>query len=221
MSRRTCKLAPAALILLSGCTAALEDRGPSPEYAASYPVVPAEPAAATGAIYQASSYQAYATSQRARQIGDILTIRLVERTTASKSQSASAGRSSSTAVSLPGAFGSVIPRDLLEGGSDTDFEGGGDADQRNALTGDITVTVANVMPNGVLVVRGEKRVRLNRGDEFIRFSGLVRPEDIAVDNTVPSPRVADARISYAGTGQVAAASRQGWLQRFFTAVSPF
>jgi flagellar L-ring protein precursor FlgH len=114
-----------------------------------------------------------------------------------------------------------VPNDFFEGGSDIDFTGDGAADQQNQLSGDITVTVADVLPNGVLAVRGEKRVRLNRGDEFIRFSGLVRPADITLDNNVLSTRVADARISYAGTGQVAAPSRQGWLQRFFVAVSPF
>ncbi|MHB9880241.1 flagellar basal body L-ring protein FlgH [Pacificimonas sp. ICDLI1SI03] len=221
MSLRISSTALLTLAALSGCTAALEDRGPSPEFAASYPAQNSAPAAATGAIFQASSYQALATGQRASQIGDILTIRLVERTRASKSQSASGGRSSTTGVTLPGVLPSGVPNDFFEGGSDIDFTGDGAADQQNQLSGDITVTVADVLPNGVLAVRGEKRVRLNRGDEFIRFSGLVRPVDITLDNNVLSTRVADARISYAGTGQVAAPSRQGWLQRFFVAVSPF
>lgn len=150
-----------------------------------------------------------------------MTVRLVERTRASKSQGADASRSSSTSVTLPGALPGFVPRDLLEGGTGTDFDGEGSANIQNTLSGDITVTVADVLPGGILKVQGEKRVALSRGDEYIRLSGLVRPADIGTDNSVPSTRVADARITYAGTGQVAAASKQGWLQRFFTAISPF
>lgn len=220
MSRKT--FSALLAVLLAGCGGVTDDRMPAPEFAATYPAVVPPPAAATGAIYTADAYQALASGRQARQIGDILTIRLVERTRATKSQSADAARSSSTALTLPGAFPfSKIPGDLFEGGGNSDFSGSGAAEQQNQLQGDITVTVANVLANGVLVVRGEKRVRLNRGDEFIRMSGLVRTSDIGLDNSVPSTRVADARITYAGTGQVAAASRQGWLQRFFTAVSPF
>jgi flagellar L-ring protein precursor FlgH len=80
---------------------------------------------------------------------------------------------------------------------------------------------AAVMPNGNLIVQGEKAVRINRGDEFIRVSGIVRATDIGPDNRVPSTRIADANIIYSGRGEVARASRQGWLQRFFTIVSPF
>ncbi|MGZ8335087.1 MAG: flagellar basal body L-ring protein FlgH, partial [Allosphingosinicella sp.] len=87
--------------------------------------------------------------------------------------------------------------------------------------GEISVTVAAVLPNGNLIVQGEKSVRINRADEFIRLSGIVRPADINVDNRVASTRIADARIVYSGRGEVARASRQGWLQRFFTIVSPF
>ncbi|MGB7404512.1 MAG: flagellar basal body L-ring protein FlgH [Pacificimonas sp.] len=210
-----------AAVLLNACGTPAAERLPSPEFAAVLPPPPAAPAATSGAIFQASAYQALATGRQARQIGDILTVRLVERTRASKSQGADSSRSASTSVTLPGAIPNGFPRDIFEGGTNTDFDGEGSANQQNSLSGDITVSVAEVLPNGVLRVRGEKRVALSRGDEYIRLSGLVRPDDIGVDNSVPSTRVADARITYAGTGQVAAPSRQGWLQRFFTAVSPF
>ena len=83
------------------------------------------------------------------------------------------------------------------------------------------VTVADVLPNGAMLVRGEKLVTLNRGDEYVQISGLIRWEDITADNRVPSTRVADARITYSGTGEIARASRQGWLGRIFSVVAPF
>jgi flagellar L-ring protein precursor FlgH len=83
------------------------------------------------------------------------------------------------------------------------------------------VTVAAVYPNGTMLVRGEKLIRLNRGDEFVQFAGLVRQVDVNADNRIPSTRVADAKITYSGKGEIARASRQGWLQRFFSMVSPF
>ncbi|MET0248942.1 MAG: flagellar basal body L-ring protein FlgH, partial [Sphingobium sp.] len=86
---------------------------------------------------------------------------------------------------------------------------------------EITVTVAEVYPNGTMRVAGEKLVTLNRGDEFVRITGLVRTADISQDNRVPSTRVADARITYTGKGEVARASTQGWLGRFFSRVNPF
>ena len=89
------------------------------------------------------------------------------------------------------------------------------------LSGEVSVTVAAVYPNGTMLVQGQKRVTLNRGDEFVQIKGIVRPADIDANNRVPSTRVADARIAYTGKGDVARAGRQGWLSRFFQAVSPF
>ena len=99
--------------------------------------------------------------------------------------------------------------------------GTGTAGQANSLSGEISVTVAQVYPNGTMLVQGQKRVTLNRGDEFIQIKGLVRTADVDRDNRVASTRVADAQIAYTGKGDVARAGRQGWLSRFFQVVSPF
>ncbi|HSG61723.1 MAG TPA: flagellar basal body L-ring protein FlgH, partial [Pseudomonadales bacterium] len=99
-----------------------------------------------------------------------------------------------------------------------DFTGSADSDMSNSLSGNISVTVSDVLPNGVLVIRGEKWLTLNRGEEFIRIRGLVRAEDIAADNTISSTLIADARITYSGTGELADTNRQGWLTRFFNSV---
>ncbi|MEJ2669317.1 MAG: flagellar basal body L-ring protein FlgH, partial [Gammaproteobacteria bacterium] len=96
-----------------------------------------------------------------------------------------------------------------------EFAGEADADQSNSLSGNITVTISQVLPNGMLRIRGEKWLTLSRGEEFIRITGLVRPADVRPDNTVLSTRVADARIAYSGTGELAEANQMGWLTRFF------
>jgi flagellar L-ring protein precursor FlgH len=121
---------------------------------------------------------------------------------------------------VTGPFNFISPTDLNASGAQS-FTGKGDAAQSNALTGEIAVVVVGVRPNGVLEVKGDKLFRLNRGDERIELTGLVRPSDIGADNRVFSPRLADARISYVGKGEIARASQQGWLQRFFARISPF
>ena len=94
-----------------------------------------------------------------------------------------------------------------------DFKGEGAANQSNSLSGNISVTVVEVLPNGNLNVRGEKRVTLNQGDEYIRLSGIVRPVDIDSANTITSDKVADVTIMYIGEGAMADASKMGWLSR--------
>lgn len=184
---------------------------------------PAAIAPASGAIFQAASgYTPLTSGTRASMVGDVLTILLVERTQATKATSQTTGRDGSIGLTPPatGPFNLFSPSDVTASGT-TAFKGQGQAAQSNQLSGEITVTVAAVLPNGTMRVRGEKLVTLNRGDEFVQFSGLVRDADIGSDNRILSTRVADARITYAGKGEMARASRQGWLQRFFSRVSPF
>jgi len=178
---------------------------------------------ADGSIFHAAAGYAPLTSgARAAQVGDILTIMLVERTQATKSHSASTDRSGSVGLSPPtsGPLKFLKSTSLTASGGGK-FDGKGGAEQSNQLNGAISVTVAAVYPNGTMLIRGEKNLTLNRGDEQIRISGLVRVQDIDLDNTVPSTRVADAKITYAGTGEIARASRQGWLSHFFSILSPF
>ncbi|MDP1930000.1 MAG: flagellar basal body L-ring protein FlgH [Gammaproteobacteria bacterium] len=175
---------------------------------------------ANGSIYQRGSavdlYQ-----RRAYRTGDVLTINLNESTSARKSSGTSYSRESSTSVPDVSLFGSTI-NTATELGSSTDFGGSANSDQSNQLIGNITVTVANVLPNGLLEVRGEKWLQLNKGNEYIRISGLVRGTDISPDNSISSTRVADVRIAYSGTGTLADSNEPGWLSRFFVGnVWPF
>lgn len=210
----------AALVLPYGVHAK-KDRLPSDAFVATAPQPPvAQPT--NGAIFQPDNYTALTSGARAGRVGDILTIILVERMSASKSTSATTGRNGSLGLSPPatGPLSLINPSDINISG-DQSFKGKGEAAQSNALTGEVSVTVAAVYPNGTMLVKGEKLVTLNRGDEAVQFSGLVRAADIGTDNRVASTRVADARIRYTGKGEIARGSQQGWLQRFFSRISPF
>lgn len=190
------------------------------------PTVIAQPVAApvNGSIFQASmGYTPLTSGARATSVGDIITIVLVERTQATKTNSADTTRSGSFGLTPPttGPLSKLFsPTDIGASGQNA-FTGKGNATQSNALNGEITVTIAAVYPNGTMLVKGEKALTLNRGDEFIQLSGLVRQADIGPDNRIASTRVADAKIIYTGKGEIARASRQGWLQNFFSKISPF
>lgn len=187
------------------------------------PVEPADlraPAQNSGSIYQANYDMRLFEDHTAKRVGDVLTIRLVERTQARKLSEMEARKNTSLSVKAPLILGMEAAQ-LLGQDVETEvatkhlFTGEGEANQSNSLTGDLSVTVVEVLPNGNLRVRGEKRVALNQGSEYVRLSGIVRPVDIDVANTVLSSRVADATIMYTGDGAVADASKMGWLARFF------
>lgn len=185
--------------------------------------IPLAAPAADGAIFHASAGYAPLTSgARAAQVGDILTIVLVEKTQAVKSNSASTDRTGSISLTPPvtGPL-SFLKKTSIDASGGGTFDGKGAAQQSNQLDGELSVTVAAVYPNGTMLIHGEKMLTLNRGDEHIRISGLVRVADIDLDNRVLSTRVADAKITYAGTGEIARASHQGWLSHFFSILSPF
>ncbi|MBR7887460.1 flagellar basal body L-ring protein FlgH [Marinomonas sp. A79] len=184
-----------------------------PYYAPVYPNGMNASQAPTGGIYQANMGDVFFGDQKASRVGDILTINLNETTASTKANAATVSKSSSATLENPTVLGQELLVDTILPQQGTDFSGNASANQNNSLTGTISVTVLRVYPNGQLAVRGEKWLRLNQGDEYIRFSGVVRKQDISPDNTVDSERVADARITYSGTGEVAAGSEQGWVSR--------
>lgn len=217
-----------AVVLATGCAGSPE-RGESAYAPVAVPAQPAAQQQYNGAIYQAGYDMALFQDLKARRVGDILTVVLVEQTDAQKTASSAAARSNTQSITNPTLFGQPV---ALGGGGDvnlgaslsssTDFSGEGDASQSNSLVGSIAVTVAEVLPNGNLVVQGEKWIAINNGDEYIRLRGIVRPVDIASNNSVLSTSVANAQISYGGKGAIADAQKMGWLARFFiSAVWPF
>jgi flagellar L-ring protein precursor FlgH len=175
-----------------------------------------------GAIYREAGNIDLFMDLRARAVGDILTVQLVERTNAAKESSTNTAKGSSIDTGLPIVAGGPVTfrgNQFLnnELGSDSSFGGAADSSQSNRLDGTITVTVADKLANGNLLVRGEKWITLNQGEEFIQLQGIVRPVDIGPDNSIPSTKVGDARITYSGKGTLADSNRPGWLARFFNA----
>ena len=224
MRRRLSKLAMPGLAILALALAPVaahaKDKLPPDAFSATMPMPPA-PLPANGSIFQ-GGYVPLTSGGRAGAVGDIVTIQLVERTAATKSNAAGTQRDGNIGLTPPatGPLSLFNPSDIGMGGGQQ-FKGKGDASQSNALSGEVSVTVAQVFPNGTMLVRGEKLLTLNRGDERVQISGLVRAMDITPDNRVLSTRVANANIRYVGKGEIARASQQGWLQRFFAIISPF
>ncbi|MGH8436561.1 MAG: flagellar basal body L-ring protein FlgH [Pseudomonas sp.] len=209
---------------LSGCVSP-PPKPNDPYYSPVLPRTPLPAAQNNGSIYQAGFETNLYDDRKAYRVGDIITITLNERTQASKNANSQLQKDSKANLSLDTLFGSGVSTNNPLGGADLtldvgyegtrDTKGDSKAGQSNSLTGSITVTIAEVLPNRILSVRGEKWLTLNTGDELVRISGLIRADDIATDNSVSSTRVADARITYSGTGAFADASQPGWFDRFF------
>jgi len=190
------------------------------------PYAPSKPEVAevgqryNGSIYQEGMTVGMFDNRTAKRKGDILTIELKESATAGAQSSTTTKKENSVDLPSPTVAGDAVTKDgkevlsnQFEGGRD--FNGSGNTAQSHNLSGNITVTVSEVLPNRNLVVRGQKLLNLNQASEYIRISGIVRPEDIRPDNTVLSNRLADAHIIYGDSGTMSAANTMGPLGKFF------
>jgi flagellar L-ring protein precursor FlgH len=212
----------AALALLAGC-AGIESDSP-PEYVKiepiEYPEVTVSSAPSTGSLYTPNRPLFLFEDVRAHEIGDIVSVLLSEATSATKSADTDLSKDNGISVIDPTILGAPVTingRYNLgsELSSSSSFESEASSNQSNRLTGSIAVQVSRVLPNGNLEIQGEKWIKINQGDEYIRLRGIVRPEDLSPTNTIPSTLVADARISYGGTGALNQSNTPGWLTRFF------
>lgn len=208
-----------AAVILTGCMTNDKPQAGDPYYAPTISAAQAMPQRTEGSLYQDSYGLALFGDRKAHFVGDIITITLSEKTVSKKSSNVNVKKDNTTALNAgpvlgttPSFKGMTLETTLAQ---KRQFGGNAGADQSNSLDGNITVTVAEVLPNGNLVVRGEKWMTLNSGDEFIRIAGIIRPDDIATDNTVASTRLANAKISYSGTGTLADSQSMGWLSKFF------
>jgi flagellar L-ring protein precursor FlgH len=184
-----------------------------------------------GAIFRAGQSGLFATDQRARRVGDILTVTFNEIFAATKAQTAASSKADAFAVTLPTGLPNILTGGFdkdaggngagLTAGTNRTFAGTGNAAQSNSFTGSLAVTVIRVFPNGNMEVAGQKEITLNNGNEYVRVKGIVRPEDISATNIVSSTRLADAQIRYTGSGHLADASKPGWLSQLMRAISPF
>ncbi len=211
-------LLTAVISALTGCAGRVDDFvPPSPDDAAYAPPELNYEVARTskGSLYAGNSSMTLFQDRRAYRVGDILTVLLDEKTESDKSAATKYGKNSNVNLNAPTLGGKTYSDVSANISGNRDFNGSATSKQGNSLSGSITVTVYEVLPNSVLRVRGEKWLKLNQGDEFIRLTGNVRPSDIGSDNTLSSQRIADARITYAGRGAFADTNTAGWLTQFF------
>ena len=209
-----------ASLVAAGCGVIKRVQPEKPDFSPTSPQPVSETPSTGGSIYHIGYDVALFEDIKARHVGDILTVILVERTDASKNASASTTKDTEYDTGNPVVGGRPVTDDGIEilnnsVTAERDFAGDADASQSNSLDGSVTVTVAEVLPNGNLFVRGQKQIVLNQGEEYVQITGIVRRRDIGTDNTVLSTRVADAQIAYSGKGALADSNKPGWLYRFF------
>ena len=220
-----------ASALLASCLAGCNVMPPqamthSPQFEPVYPLKQVQAATATGAIYVGRQSDSWFGKGRNFQVGDVITVLLNESTQAARSQVGSISRNSTNDMLSPGL--AVLGNKLGGVMKGTDFsktdisnKGTGTADQTASLTGSVAVSVVEVMPNGNLVLRGEKQLALTEGSEIIQVAGIIRPDDVAPNNTVQSRRLANAQIAYRGSGDLANATRAGWGTSTLLKLWPF
>jgi len=223
---RNLKILLCAAALLAGLSGCQTQRPPKHDDGLAWTLEqPAPPT--NGAIFQAGREVVLAENPIAHHVGDIVTIVLNEATDAQKSATTTTQKTTTDSLPAPTLFGQGVTLHGLFHSGNTNpilsnninnankFDGEGASKQSNSLTGYITVTVVKVLPNGNLYIAGEKQIGLNQGQEFIRLTGVIRPIDLAADDSIPSYKVASAKIAYAGKGALADANTQSWLARFF------
>jgi len=173
-----------------------------------------------GAIFNSGGFRPLFEDRRPRYVGDILTVRIAENTSANKDSSNAQGKNGAVASSVTGLFGRAMPKASFNAGSSVAFKDNGSADASNAFSGDVTATVVDVLPNGYLVINGEKQIGFDKGTEYVRFSGVVNPDMIAQGNIVPSTKVADTRVEYRSSSNIDAAEAFSMFSRFFLSMIP-
>ena len=214
-----------SVLLLAGCSTM------RPEVEFSQPtstpppvaVAPAPAASSNGAIFQAASYRPMFEDHRARLVGDTITVQITEHIAASQTSSSSVDRSGSVDAGIGSLFG-LSPKRLdrvsVNGSSSNTHAGKGNTTTNNKFSGSITASVTDVLPNGHLLIAGEKQIGVNGNVDTLRFTGQVDPRTIAPGNVVASTQVANVRLQQKGRGQQADAQIMGWLARFFLSVLP-
>jgi len=217
-------LALAVLAALGGCQSLIP---PPPVDVAQptsmRPVAVAAPAVSNGSIFQNQQYRPLFEDHRARLIGDTIMVQIVEKVSATQSSTSSIDKSGKVAggiTALPFLSANSFNRASAAGTSSNTFDGKGSTQNSNDFSGTITATVIDVLPNGHLMVSGEKQIGVNHNVDVLRFSGQIDPRAIQPGNTVASAQIANVRIEQRGKGQQADAQGIGWLGRFFLNVLP-
>jgi len=219
-------LALVAALVLPGC-ASLSPTPPVDILPTTPPplaVVPRTPPPVTGSLYQQASYRPAFEDRRARMVGDNVTIQIVENVTASQKSSSSVDRNSEISAgisALPFVNKSLTDKTTLGAKSDNTFAGKGGTESANTFSGSITATVIDVLPNGHLVVAGEKQIGVNQNVDVLRFSGTIDPRALQPGSIVNSTQVANVRVESRGRGAQNEAQALGWMNRVFNTITPF
>ena len=197
---------------------------PPEGFAASMPPIAAPPPpVADGAIFHVGTgYAALVEGSRARHVGDPITVLLIESTSTSKTAGTKTQKAGAFSVTPPssGPLSFINPNALKASGGSS-FNGTGNTTQTSSLSGSVAVTIAEVRANGTVLVKGEKRLLLSQGQEWVQLSGIVRLADLDEQSRISSAQIADARIEYTGNGAINRAAKEGWLSKFFNIVCPF
>ncbi len=195
-----------------------------------YRTVKPAPQPAPGSIYRGvNSTSNFLGDHRARGIGDIITVNIIEVTSATEKAGTSTKRTSATTAGIPNFFGlennfypsSITPDKMINANTTNDFDGSGETTRGGSLTATITARVVDVLPNGNLAIEGKREISINNEKKEILVQGIVRPRDLAYDNSVYSTQIADAKIIYTGVGVLGEKQKPGWLARFVDGVWPF
>ncbi|MBV7536900.1 flagellar basal body L-ring protein FlgH [Duganella sp. sic0402] len=210
----------AVAAVLSGCAATPSSIVNSPKTARPLTSEQMQAVPNNGAIYQPSAFRPVFEDRRARHIGDVLTLVITERTSANKAGTATGNKSGSVSAAMPAKLQSTFGNPLAVSSTNT-YTDGDTQTASNAFTGTMGITVVEVLSNGNLIVAGEKQVGMNKGTEYIRFSGMINPDSIATGNTVQSTAVADARVEYRTANSVDRAELSSMASRFFQSLLPF
>ena len=214
-----------AFVVAAACLAGCSVMPPQPlthstGFAPVYPVATEVPEQASGSLYNASLGETFLGRGRNFKVGDVITVALAETAQATRTQNNTLSRTASNNA-LPSEMGGGLLNVTQLAGAKMASTGVGSADQSAKLTGSVVVSVVEVMANGNLVVRGEKQMALSEGSEIIQVAGVIRPEDVSPNNSVLSTRLANAQMTYRGTGDMAAATRAGWGTSALLKLWPF
>lgn len=210
------------LVMFTGCASVEQAKvlPNDPDFAPILPEMEEEPIVPTGSLFKPNYVNNIYSDSKAHRVGDIISVILSESTQAQKNAKTELKKDSSATLDpVIGLGGNAVnfKNDAIQFGVNqtSDFKGDSKTNQGNSLSGNISVHVLKVLPNGNLMIRGEKWLTLNNGDEYVRLTGIIRAQDITANNTIVSSKVANARIQYAGTGSFAEVQEQGWLSQFF------
>ena len=215
-------------LLLSGCETLSQvpqvDLVPAPR-THDFPQAQAAPAAPlNGSLFAAASFRPSFEDHRARLVGDVIRIQIRENLVARQTSLSVVNRTSDISASvsaLPLSRARELGRLDTAAESENDFNGSGSTNANSIFSSSITAVVTQVLPNGNLVVVGEKQVGVNQNVDVLQFSGTVDPRTIGPRNMVESTQVADVRVLSRGRGAQADAHTFGWLSRFFLTLMPF